>query len=156
MFNILLRKSRLIHLHIVEMDRQIFRQGIPQKPWPPRPTWTWGMRLPVSFPRPSGFHGFRYLRHPGRKCGLLWLSERQDTRSKNPTLKAVLVSCNLHETEHRLHVWPSGHISWKFLARKRQYLRLLSLTIAENRQRECFWLYCKFFFLSGDLSQTTN
>jgi len=136
----------LIQLLIVAMDRPLFRQRFPQKSRSPCTTRTRGMRLSVSFPWPSRIHDFRYLRHPSRECGLLWLPERQPTRSKNTTPKGILVSCDIHETKYCLYIWPSRHISWKFLARKRKYLRLLSPTITENRQRECFWYDCKFFF----------
>lgn len=144
---ILVLRLSLIHLIVLAMDWHIFRQGIPQKSWSPRTIRSWGMPLPVSFPWASGIFGFWYLRHPSCECGLLWLPEgpeRQHTRSKNPTYKAILVSCDVHETEYCLHVWPSWHVSWKYPTSKRKYLWFLSPTITENWQGKCFWHDCKY------------
>jgi hypothetical protein len=150
--------SRLINFHIIAMDRTIFRQGITQKSWTPCPTGTWGGNLPLPFPGPFGVYGVRYVRYPCRKCRLLWLSKRLErTRPKNTTDKAIVVSCHLHETQYCLHVRPSGYISWKYPARERKSLRLLSPATTENRQRECFRFDCRFYnYLFRFISSTRS
>ena len=129
------------------MDRPFFRQGFPQKSWSPHTTGTWGRGLPMSIPRATGILGLRYLGSPCCECRLLRLPwpKRQHSSSKNTAPKAMLVSCDIFKAEYCLYVWLPGHISWTYPARKRKSLRLLSLTLTENRQCECFWYDCKCF-----------